>query len=636
MRPQIRDGIRCVPGDDGVYLHGDHGVCTLKGAQAAEWLSRLTPHLTGERTLDELTSGLPGDYRSHVVHLVEALAAEGFVLDAADEEPHGLTGPELDTYAAEIAFIRYRLASAERRFERFRQARIALTGHGPVLSALLESGLASGWRRIVVEAPDREADRLSAAAARGRRGGDQCVHLADVPHATEPADVLLQVDDRRARLAATAEALTGTGTQLGQILLEGDEAWIHPVAPAETAGACWHRMGGLPPPGGPSGGRGAAGPSGGAPPDDLLTGAVPGLLGARLALSCFSRLTGLAGADEPPTRIDLRTLDSHRHRVPPVGAPAPRSAGSVRAAIGELAGADPISPQQLLDRAAACVDPRTGLFGSLDEDDLVQTPLSVCAALVGHPAGSRPGGRPAPRVVGWGADRATARTRTVLAACAAYGALGAGGGCGIELLSGRSRPLAASAALPDQADRADPAGPAGLPPSGYGAGLTWNAALAAALRSRAEELIIRTLRAQPAAAPPAQLLQAAADTATADLLSLLKTAGETPAATDLSGVLKLPAYRVQAAGATIITCADTETTALRNGLERAVLAWQSRAAGRPGGATEPQPWWPGDDPPQWRPIAEALQAAGSTPVAAPLPVGDTPTPHAVRVELFDG
>ncbi|MCA2221929.1 hypothetical protein [Nonomuraea aurantiaca] len=114
-----------------------------------------------------------------VVRLVETLAGQGFVVDAADEEPHGLSECERRIYAAEIAFIRYRLGSAERRFERLRQARVTLAGHGPVLLALLEAGLISRWRQVRVTAPTEEVAKLEQAAARARRDEAQQPAYAD-------------------------------------------------------------------------------------------------------------------------------------------------------------------------------------------------------------------------------------------------------------------------------------------------------------------------------------------------------------------------------------------------------------------------------------------------------------------------
>ncbi len=321
MRPRFRGDVRCVPSDDGVYLHAGHGACRVKGGRAAESLRRLIPRLTGERTLDELTAGLDGAQGVRVRGLVGSLVEAGFVVDAQDDDPHGLSREELETYSVEIAFVRYRLASAERRFERLRQARIALRGSGPVAEALLHAGLQSGWRNVQVHAPEGEVRALKAAADRALRDARQSVSFAPPDAAPAAPDVVLDVSTDRNELLAAARALIGTGSEVGQALIDeaAEEAWLVPVGPPEEAGA--RRM--------PTG---APPPTGRSPVSALLTGAVPGMLGSRLALSRFSRLAGLAVEGEAPTRVDLRTLDARMQPVarerpaePAAHAPSSRS-----------------------------------------------------------------------------------------------------------------------------------------------------------------------------------------------------------------------------------------------------------------------------------------------------------------------
>lgn len=57
MRPRLRDDVRYVKCPEGVYVHALGGACTLKGERSYEWLSRLAPYLTGERTLDFFSGG---------------------------------------------------------------------------------------------------------------------------------------------------------------------------------------------------------------------------------------------------------------------------------------------------------------------------------------------------------------------------------------------------------------------------------------------------------------------------------------------------------------------------------------------------------------------------------------------------
>ncbi|RDI69258.1 hypothetical protein [Nocardia pseudobrasiliensis] len=91
MRPRIDPAVRYVPCPEGVYLHGDRGARTMRGARAYEWLSRLEPYLTGELSLHELTAALPAAQRSTVEDMVTLLHEHGFVTDARADLPHTLS-----------------------------------------------------------------------------------------------------------------------------------------------------------------------------------------------------------------------------------------------------------------------------------------------------------------------------------------------------------------------------------------------------------------------------------------------------------------------------------------------------------------------------------------------------------------
>ncbi|MEU4232923.1 hypothetical protein AB0F17_52265 [Nonomuraea sp. NPDC026600] len=680
MRPRLRDDVRYVRCDEGAYVHADHGACTLKGAQAHDWLDRLAPYLTGEHTLAELTADLPPDRRRMVADLVQTLAGQGFVIDASDEEPHGLGERERQIYAAEIAFVRHRLSSAERRFERLRQARVTLAGHGPVLAALLEAGLVSGWRQVRVVAPAEEIMRLEETAARARRDEDQRVRVdattpdlllslrmdVDTVAGSLPgsrvdadtagplrvgADVVLQVGTEVAELIATARTCPAD-VALGQVLLRPAEAWIVGPGPAASALSCWRRLAGL--------------PFGDEDEDEdganLLTGPVPVVLAAQVALSCFAHLTGLAQPSERPaaTRVDLRTLETHRHRIVPWTFPVQHGEAELRATVERLQASEPITPEALLERAKPHVDPRTGLLGTLDEEDLVQVPVSVCRAVISNPHRVSPGWVPPPQVVGWGRDRRTARLRALLAACATYGTLaaeatGATTFWGLEPLTGRTRRLPLTSHLTEGPRRpgagpswaATPAEGHRRPPVGAGAGLSWAAALAAGLRSHAEALLRAHITSDadadadtgresgPAAGPEAD---PATDAEAAHLLHLLRTAGERPEIRDFTSVLRLPAYAVACGSAVSVACATTPVQALRDALERALLAWQARTARQPAYADPAPPWWVEEEEPEWKVLAEALREAGYVPVVTPLhhdPAAAELLPYVVRVVLCD-
>ncbi|HUR09542.1 MAG TPA: hypothetical protein VM347_43880, partial [Nonomuraea sp.] len=200
MKPRLLGNVQYVDCGGAVYVQGDHGACTLTGEHAYAWLSRLAPLLTGEHTLEELTRSLSPERRDMAAGLVAALMEHRFVVDACDEEPHRLSLEERKTYAPEIAFIRYGFASAERRFERLREARILLAGSGPVLAALLRAGLNSGWRTVRVIDVGEVLTDPAIVLAEARRDGDQKVlsgdpRDVDQTRIWDETDVVLQVHD---------------------------------------------------------------------------------------------------------------------------------------------------------------------------------------------------------------------------------------------------------------------------------------------------------------------------------------------------------------------------------------------------------------------------------------------------------
>jgi hypothetical protein len=374
-----------------------------------------------------------------------------------------------------------------------------------------------------------------------------------------------------------------------------------------------------------------------------LTGPVPGIVAAALALSCFSHLTGLDAlpaperAPQPPvlTRIDLRTLVTRTHRVrshPLAGPPAPNTEADTRALMDELARGAPVQAGDLLDRATGFIDARTGLLGVLDEENLAQVPLSVCRASVSDPYGVLPAWAPAPTVTGWGNDQPTARLRALLAALATYGTLTSGPVTeqrwGLDLATGALRAVATTMAYPVL--RGAP-----LPyraPVGAAAGRCWNDAVAAGLRAHCEALLAQHSNGSGdfPQLDAAEVVTDVADEQATNLLRLVQATDQRVSVDDLSGILGLPAFAFRAdadAGPVVLTCAATAAEALRDGLERTLLFWQARTERQPALWTsaglwpvEPQVPRPGgpDADPRCRVLTGALRLAGQVPVAVPI------------------
>ncbi|MEV1179370.1 hypothetical protein, partial [Nonomuraea sp. NPDC049784] len=452
-------------------------------------------------------------------------------------------------------------------------------------------------------------------------------------------------------LVATARACEAVGVVLGQALVGPAEVWLSGVGqPSVTAAESgWHRLAGLP----------AAVPV--SPDEDWLAGPVPTVVAAMLALACFSHVTGLdTGPARLLTQVDLRTLDTLPHRFlahPRAGARPGGGPEAIRELTDALATAAPVEAEGLLGLTAGLVDSRLGLLGMLDEQALAQSPLAVCQAAVSDPFGALPGWAPPPQAFGWGPDQRTARLRCLFAALATYGLLaldpdGERVTWGVELPDGRPRPVPAADLRLTGTLR---------PPIGTGAGLSWPEALAAGLRAQCEHLLATHLSAAlddhadptgptgptgPMAAPAGDHAGAGAPVGPAEdpvaeaLLRQLILAGETPRVRDHTAVLGVPAVSLAVPGrGALVSVAATVPVALRDGLERLLLRWQSRTA-RQHAYAEARPLWaPDGDPSEAvRMMAGALRRAGKVPVAVPLhgdPEAARLLPFLTRVALLD-
>jgi hypothetical protein len=339
----------------------------------------------------------------------------------------GLSAAEAVEYRSEIED-----APAEQGFYRLRQARVLVVGDGPALGAVLRAGIGTGWRRTTVladEVPehalrDEFQHVLSDSPARMN------VHLHDtdlVVHVTADFGELIEMC-RRCRAA---------NVSLAQVYLRGPDAWLTPVHPAGglPVEAAWRRLA-------PSAGGGGIGL------------AAAALIGAQVALTCFGYLTGAAvAADRVLLRLDGDSLAITEHRYQ-WGGP-----------IAEAPSADPVAPDELLDRLPAFVDPHVGLFTAVEQAGVVSW-VTVADPLRRWPAH---------RVLGWADDPETAKVRGVLAAMATYGALAAGRGWawGTDLITGARRRVWLEQDGPHAA-------------VGVAAGLCWRDAVAAGLQAHSE------------------------------------------------------------------------------------------------------------------------------------------------------
>jgi putative thiazole-containing bacteriocin maturation protein len=129
----------------GVYLRNNVTSVRIEGSTIEKWLEKLIPMFDGSLSLVEITKGLPEPYQEQVYKIADVLLENGFVRDVSQDLPHQLPDSILTKYASQIEYISYLSDSGAYRFQKYREAKMAVMGSGPLLyslvHALIESGL---------------------------------------------------------------------------------------------------------------------------------------------------------------------------------------------------------------------------------------------------------------------------------------------------------------------------------------------------------------------------------------------------------------------------------------------------------------------------------------------------------------
>lgn len=330
VRPKLRQDTVFLPWGDGAYLRTAETAAQLDGASTYRLLSRLSPYLNGERTLEQICAGLGGAQRAAVGALVGGLLDRGFVIDAgrrAELEPAVAA-----RFRAQLAYLDHLGTGAAPRFTRFRTARVLLAGNGASLHAAATGLLRNGAACLDI-APDTadwphrhavltEAERL--------RGDGVRTSLRIVPDLDPGAgyDLVLYCADRGGAepVAELNRRCQVGGPPLVPMLTVGGWGLLGPVVRPGTAGCwwcAWRRLAESVP------------VAGGEP----VTPTVARMLGGAAAFEAFRLLTGALPADTDGAVVvqELRTLESTRVGVPPDGCPVCAGPAAARSVRGHLA-----------------------------------------------------------------------------------------------------------------------------------------------------------------------------------------------------------------------------------------------------------------------------------------------------------
>jgi len=721
MRPRVREHVFWSSVDDrGVYAFGCRGGFALNEPDIHRWIERLAPFLDGTRTLGDLAKSLTPERRRRVEEIVHLLHRHGMIEDLSGDEPHGLSDLAQRVYAGQIRYLAQHVEAAARRFEHYRRRQALLMGAGESLLALVQATLRSGVQSITIGVTgervtdqERLRDILDEAHHRdpeqswtwleidphgGRHGDDQ--RLAPL---IEDADLVVSVSD--ASSLGGPASLERLCVRLRKVCCQAiidiarDQAWVGPVCDPETpGGSSWEgarrRIGHL---------ASVADVASGPDPfsdrtdDDASRRQPPrssaALVAASLSLRCFRHLCGVAKEDAASVVvIDLARLSTRTHRFashPLAVAAAPRNAAQRKARIAELE-AGPVIDDLTFARAAALfVDERVGILTSLDEKHYQQLPLWVTEAQASDPVGILAVRGVSGVVHGAALDFAPARHRAVRAALELYAsamlderlvvghdgrsmpsdagsAPGARGWLWGWRLDGGGERLVPVQAVFDSVFGSKANGHARLP-VGVASGPSWAAAIEAALLRRVAQVTLTEALETESAFPAIPLDEIPIDGAPLDavglrLLHILRRAGAQVTAQDITGRLQIPAFALYLGKRTTATAQAagwTAADALRDGLERVLLAHQSALTGETQYAPPPLPplpfsgsgsrtaagasraaGWPAwnERPARVAEVARALASRYGLAVAVPLdhdPALNSALPYAVRIVFAD-
>ncbi|MEU5190687.1 TOMM precursor leader peptide-binding protein [Streptomyces klenkii] len=149
-RPRIRRDVLFTRTPDGVLFHNAHGGFHVNSPSAYRFATLLVPHLNGTHRVADLCEGLGDGQRAMVGSLVSTLYEREFARDTpapGTSAPPAFAPEVAERFAPQIAYVDHYADDAERRFEDFRTARVAVLGDDAVAGwcvlSLVRNGIAA-------------------------------------------------------------------------------------------------------------------------------------------------------------------------------------------------------------------------------------------------------------------------------------------------------------------------------------------------------------------------------------------------------------------------------------------------------------------------------------------------------------
>jgi bacteriocin biosynthesis cyclodehydratase domain-containing protein len=412
VRPKLKQDSVFFQTQDGVFFQSEKSTFLLHGKTVYRWLVALSPHMTGEHTLDEISAGLGETQRRTVVDLVHTLLERGVLKDSVPEDRNLLPEEVRRRFLAQIEFIDHYADRPVERFRNFRQGRLLIAGSGHALDSLAAALLRNGLQNLHIVGTGDLPERLTTTEAEAeelhakRVGSFVTSHSArKLEDTTEAGELIVYCSitpdlGRLQRLNAMcfegparllpAVVLAGR-TMIGPLVEPGQPGcWLCAVLrfasnldPLKSSDLWRHLVMGF---------------------SSASDGAVPAtharILGNAAAFECFKLLGGHL---EPETRRgvlfqDHETFESYTAPLLPhpqcsvCASAKPEEARRRMVAVTEGEWDQKCDQKSLLRRCANLIDPNLGIFQRFDDETLPQLPLKN-SCLIGSAAGSVGAGR---------------------------------------------------------------------------------------------------------------------------------------------------------------------------------------------------------------------------------------------------
>jgi putative thiazole-containing bacteriocin maturation protein len=370
----------------GVYLRNNVTSIQMDGDTIDQWLQKLIPMLDGNRSMEQITDGLPDPYKEQVFKIAEVLYQNGFVRDTSQDLPHQLPPALLEKYASQIEFIDHLSHSGAHRFQNYRESKVAVIGCGPLLKSLTASLLQSGlpaftiFHKAVNQDETKKLQELIKAAKKQEPESSITLLPFNENRCTEDltnVDYVLYAnrDENIDELLMVQNICREQSKSFLPVTLQNNQAFVGPFVLSDSV-ACWKTV---------SLRLGTKSSEG----NKFIPSRTASSLLANVAVfMLFKKITGVQKNPENYIyQLNMETLEGSWNHV------SPHPLVNKKMKVDQIE--DPLlflkdSPNRELDLHSLfyqITSRETGLFRLFEEVDLTQLPLSQCQVKVADPFG---------------------------------------------------------------------------------------------------------------------------------------------------------------------------------------------------------------------------------------------------------